>query len=81
MKQREIPELRYAEIVWIDSDDSKYKSRSREAYPYCTECKKNHPETEPMAYVYENAYGNLYVHCHRCGDTFSVVQYADAVIF
>ena len=81
MKQIEIPTFRYSNIVWIDSDNPKYKQRSHEAYPYCTDCKKNHPDAEPQAYVYENEYGNLYVHCHRCDDTFSVVQYANAVFF
>ena len=83
MKMREVPNLNYAGIEWIDSDNPKYKSRSRDAYPHCVDCNKNHRqnETEPMAYVYKNNQGNLYVHCHRCGDTFSVVEYADAVIF
>ena len=61
----EIPKHVLANIEWIDSDDPKYKSRSREAYPYCENCDKNHPqdETEPKAYIYENATGNLYLHC------------------
>ena len=75
----EIPKHVLAAIVWIDSDNPKYKLRSREAYPYCDDCKKN--ETEPMAYVYEDANEHLYVHCHRCGYTVSVARMADEVFF
>ena len=79
----EIPKHVLASIEWIPSDDPKYKSRSCEAYPYCDDCKKTHPknETEPKAYIYENATGNLYLHCHGCGYTVSIAQFADAVIF
>ena len=82
MKQIHIPKLNYSNIEWIDSDDPKYKSRSRKAYPYCENCKKNHPEneTEPKAYIYENAYGNLHLHCHRCRYSVSIAQFADFVI-
>ena len=81
MNLTEIPKHVLANIEWIDSDDPKYKSRSREAYPYCENCDKNHPqdETEPKAYIYENATGNLYLHCPRCGYTVSVAQFADVV--
>ena len=74
----EIPKHVLANIEWINSDDPKYTSRSREAYPYC---EKNHPqdETEPMTYIYENADGHLYLYCHRCGYTASVPQFADVV--
>ena len=69
----EIPKHVLANVEWIDSDDPKYKLRSREAYPYCI---KNHPQdkTEPMAYIYKNANGHLYLHCHRCGSTVSIAQ-------
>ena len=69
----EIPKHVLANVEWIDSDDPKYKLRSREAYPYCI---KNHPQdkTEPMAYIYKNANGHLYLHCHRCGCTVSIAQ-------
>ena len=77
----EIPKHVLAAIVWIDSDNPKYKLRSREAYPYCDDCRKNDSETEPKAYVYEDANEHLYVHCHRCGYTVSVAEFADAVIF
>ena len=77
----EIPKHVLANIVWIDSDNPKYKLRSREAYPYCDDCRKNDSETEPMAYVYEDANGHLYVHCHQCDYTVSVAQFADAVFF
>lgn len=77
----EIPKQVLANIVWIDSDNPKYEKRSQEAYPYCDDCRKNDSETEPMAYVYEDANGHLYVHCHRCGYTVSVAQFADAVFF
>lgn len=75
----EIPRHILADVEWIDSDDPKYRSRSRESYPYCDNCEEN--ETEPMAYIYENANGNLYSHCHRCSCTVSVAQFADAVLF
>ena len=80
MKIIQIPKLHYPSIQWIDSDDPKYEKRSREAYPYCTNCKKNHPNKAPQAYVYENAIGGLYYHCHRCGDAASIAQLADFVI-
>ena len=69
----EIPKHVLANIKWINSDDPKYKSRSRETYPYC---EKDHPEdkTEPMAYIYKNANSHLYLHCHRCGCTVSIAQ-------
>ena len=69
----EIPKHVLANVEWIDSDDPKYKLRSREAYPYCI---KNHPQdkTEPMAYIYKNANGHLYLYCHRCGCTVSIAQ-------
>ena len=81
MNMIEIPKHVLANIVWIDSDNPKYKLRSREAYPYCDDCRQTDSETEPMAYVYEDADGHLYVRCHRCGYTVSVPQFADAVIF
>ena len=69
----EVPKHVLDNVEWIDSDDPKYKSRSREAYPYC---EKDHPEdeTEPMAYIYKNANWHLYLHCHRCGSTISIAQ-------
>ena len=66
-----------ANIEWVSTDDLKYEVRSREAFL----CEKKHPEdeTEPMAYLYRNAEGHLYLHCHRCGFTISVAQFADVV--
>ena len=80
MKQIEIPKPDLANVEWEPTEDPKYKLRSREAYPYCSE---KHPEdkTEPMGYIYKNATGNLHFHCHRCGYTVSVAQFADAVFF
>ena len=79
----EIPKHDLATMELEPVEHPKYKKRSREAYPYCGNCKKSHrqEETEPEAYIYENAYGNLFLHCHRCGETFSVAQFADAVFF
>ena len=79
----EIPKHVLANIEWEASDNPKYKLRSREAYPYCDDCKKGHTEdgTELMAYIYENAGGHLYLHCHRCGYTVSIAQFADVVLF
>ena len=79
----EVPKHVLAAIEWIDTDDPKYKSRSRQAYPYSDDCKKNHPrhKTESKAYIYENAAGHLYLHCQRCGYTVSIAQFAAAVIF
>ena len=81
MKEVQIPNFNYRSIVWVDSDKPKYEKRSRETYPYCTDCKKNHPEKAPQAYVYENAIGGLHYHCHRCGNAASIAQFADAVFF
>ena len=66
-----------ANIEWVSTDDSKYEVRSREAFP----CENKHPqdETEPMAYLYKNADGHLYLHCHRCSCTFSVHRFPDIV--
>ena len=77
MKQIHVPKLNYSNIEWIDSDDPKYKSRSREAYPYCENCKKitkkmrqnqRHIPTKMLMVIYtctENAYGNLHMYCYR----------------
>ena len=81
MKEVHIPNFNYSNIQWIESDKPKYKKRSRDAYPYCVNCKKNHPEKAPKTYVYENAMGGLHYHCHRCGNAASIAQIADAVIF
>ena len=81
MKEVHIPNFNYSSIQWIESDKPKYEKRSREAYPYCVNCKKNHPEKAHQAYVYENAIGSVHYHCHRCGNAASIAQFADAVIF
>ena len=80
MEQVHIPNFNYASIRWIKSDNPKYEKRSQEAYPYCVDCKKNHPDKDPQAYVYENATGNLHFHCHRCGNAKSIEQPADFAI-
>ena len=79
MKEVHIPTFNYSSIQWIESDNPKYEKRSREAYPYCVDCKKNHPKKAPQAYVYENAIGGLCYHCHRCGDAVLIGQFTPLV--
>ena len=83
MNMIEIPKHVLATMELEPVEHPKYEKRSREAYPYCGNCKKNHRQegTEPEAYIYENDKGHLYLLCHRCSDTVSIAQFADVVIF